>query len=86
MIAVVLVDATMRAMFYLQLGLDAEGLASSIDVSGSERGGGEIGVVAAHAVGGGSAGDEEAGEDGSGAGDGRHCECVWLGGWVLVMW
>ena len=56
----------------LQLGLDTDGLASGIDVGGSERGSGEVRVAAAHGVGGGSAGGNEAGEDGCGADDGRH--------------
>ena len=61
----------------LQLGLDANGLASSVNVGGGERGSGEVAVAAAHGVGGGSAGGDEAGEDGSGADDGRHFErCV----------
>jgi hypothetical protein len=70
----------------LQLGLDTNGLAGSINVGGGERGGGEVTVAAAHGVGGGSAGGDEAGEDGCGADDGRHFEmCVWLVvGWLVV--
>ena len=65
----------------LQLGLDTNGLASGINIGGGERSGGEVAVAVAHGVGGGSAGDEEAGEDSDGLGDGRHCdvgccECV----------
>ena len=56
----------------LQLGLDTNSLASSVNVGGGERGSGEVAVLAAHGVGGGSAGSDEAGEDGCGADDGRH--------------
>ena len=70
----------------LQLGLDTNGLASGVNVGGGERGSGEVAVAAAHGVGGGSAGSDKAGEDGSGADDGRHFErCVYVGCW-LVMW
>lgn len=57
---------------YLQLGLDTNGLASGINVGGGEGGSGEVGVAAAHGVGGGGTCDDEAGEDGSGTCDGRH--------------
>jgi len=61
----------------LQLGLDTNGFASGINVGGSERGSREVGVLAAHGVRGGNTGGSEAGEDGEGAGDGRHFdECV----------
>lgn len=62
---------------YLQLRLDTNGLASGVKVGGGEGSSGEVAVLAAHGVGGGGTGDDEAGEDGSGAGDGRHfCGCV----------
>ena len=66
----------MRRCVCLQLGLDTDGLASGVNVGGGERGGGEVAVLAAHGVGGGSAGDEEAGEDSDGLGDGRHFDVV----------
>ena len=62
---------------YLQLGLgDTSGGGGGVHVRGGERGGGEVAVLAAHGVGGGSAGDEEAGEDSDGLGDGRHFDVV----------
>jgi hypothetical protein len=69
----------------LQLGLDTNGFASGVKVGGSERGGGEVGVLAAHGVGGGYAGGDEASEEGCGAGDGRHFWEMW---WMvdLVDW
>jgi hypothetical protein len=67
----------------LQLGLgDAGGGGGGIHVRGGERGGGEVGVLAADGVGGGSAGDEEAGEDGDGLGDGGHFDVFVVSVWV----
>lgn len=72
---------------YLQLGLgDTSGGCGGVHVRGGERGGGEIGVLAAHGVGGGSAGNEEAGEDGDGLGDGRHFDVVCCGCVGGVCW
>jgi hypothetical protein len=57
---------------YLQLRLHTDSLASGIEISGCERSGAEVRVVAADSVGGRDTCDQEAGEDGCGAGDGRH--------------
>jgi hypothetical protein len=57
---------------YLQLRLNTNGLASGIEIGGCEGSGAEVGVVAADGVGGCDACDQEAGEDGEGAGDGGH--------------
>ena len=70
---------------YLQLGLgDTSGGGGGVHVSGSERSGGVVAVLAAHGVGGSGAGDEEAGEDGYGLGDGRHFDVVFVFAFVWV--
>jgi len=74
----------------LQLGLDTNGLASGINVGGSERGSGEVAVLAADGVGGGNTSGDETGEDGEGARDGRHFERCGLWwryfGWLVLGW
>ena len=67
-----------------ELGLDTNGLAGGINVGGSERGSGEVAVLAADGVGGGNTGGDETGEDGEGAGDGRHFERCGVWWWFLV--
>lgn len=71
----------------LQLGLgDTGGGGGGVHVGGGERGGGEVAVLAADGVGSGGAGDEEAGEDGDGLGDGRHFDVVVVVvGWGVVI-
>jgi hypothetical protein len=66
---------------YLQLRLDTNSLASGIEISSGEGSGAEVWVAAADGVGGRDTCDQKAGEDGSGAGDGRH----FCGGVRLVL-